>query len=81
MTNQELTLLKNFEQDSEWFHNNNKEIIKRGFVNKFVAVKDKKIISSGKNLDELIKILEEKGENPSYIFIEFVYPEGFTLIL
>jgi len=79
--NQELKLLHNFEQDSKWFHNNIDEIIKKGFVNKFVAVKNKNIISSEKESNELIKDLEKKGENPSYIFIEFVYPKGFTLIL
>jgi Family of unknown function (DUF5678) len=78
---QELELLKNFEQDSEWFHKNTSEIIKNGFVNKFVAIKGKKVISSGNNIDVLIKDLEKEGENPSYLFIEFVHPSGFTLIL
>ena len=31
--------------------------------------------------EQVIKEVEKKGENPSFIFIEFVHPEGFTLIL
>ena len=81
MVNQELVLLKNFEEDSRWFHNNTDEIAKQGFVNQFVAIKDKRVICAEKNLNELITKLEEKKENPSYLFIEFVYPKGFTIIL
>lgn len=81
MTNQELILLKNFEEDSKWFHNNTEELIKQGFVNKFIAVKNKKIISAEENINELMTALEEKKENPSYLFIEFVHPKGFTMIL
>jgi len=81
MTTQELKLLKDFERDSEWFHENTNLIRKNGFTGKFVAIKNKSVISSGNDADSLMQSLEKKGENPSYIFIEFVHPEGFTLIL
>ena len=81
MIAQELQILKNFERDSEWFHGNINLIRKDGFTGKFVAIKNKSVISSGNDVNSLIGFLEEKGENPSYIFIEFVHPEGFTLIL
>ena len=81
MKTQELQILENFEKDSEWFHNNINELRKKGLTGKFVAIKNKKIVSSDKNTDSLIDSLEKKGVNPSYLFIEFVYPEGFTLIL
>ena len=79
--NQELQLLKNFEKDSKWFHENINKLRGKGFTGKFVAVKDSKPLASGKDTDMVIKNVEKKGENPSYIFIEFVHPEGFTLIL
>ena len=79
--NQELDLLKGFEQDSKWFHENINKLRVEGFTGNFVAVKDAKPIASGKDIDIVIKNVENKGENPSYIFIEFVHPEGFTLIL
>ena len=81
MENQELALLKNFERDSEWFHENVDKLRKEGFTGKFVAVKDSKPIISGKDLNDVIKEIEKRGENPSFVFIEFVYPEGYTLIL
>ena len=81
MITQEIKLLKDFESDSSWFYENTSAIRREGFTGKFVAVKNKKIISSGDKIDLVISSLESKGENPSYIFIEFVHPEGFTLIL
>jgi hypothetical protein len=81
MEQQELSILKNFEKDSKWFHENINKLRKEGFTGKFVAIKGAKPLTSGKNIDIVISKIEEKGENPSYIFIEFVHPEGFTLIL
>ena len=78
---QELSLLKDFEKDSQWFHNNLNKLREGGFTGKFVAIKNSKPLTSGKDIDVVIKTIEEKGENPSFIFIEFVHPEGFTLIL
>jgi len=81
MKAQELKLLKGFEKDSEWFHKNIDLLREKGFVEKFVAVKGEKVISSGKDASLLITSLEKQGENPSYVFIEFIHPEGYTLIL
>lgn len=81
MISQELQLLKNFEEDSEWFHENANQLRSEGFSKKFVAIKNKRVISSGEKIQTLIKQLERNGENPSYIFIEFIHPEGFTLVL
>jgi len=78
---QELKLLKRFEEDSEWFHNNIDKLRRENFTGKFVAIKDKKPIASDNNLDVMIKSIAKKGENPSYLFIEFVYPEGTILLL
>ena len=78
---QELRLLKRFEEDSEWFHKNIDKLRKENFTGKFVAIKNKKPIASDNNLDVMIQSVEKKGENPSYLFIEFVYPEGTILLL
>ncbi|MEK6757584.1 MAG: DUF5678 domain-containing protein [Nanoarchaeota archaeon] len=81
METQELQMLSNFEKDSEWFHKNIDKLRREGFTKKFVAIKDSKPLASGKNVDVVIKEIEKKGDNPSFIFIEFVHPEGYTLIL
>ena len=74
-------LLRNFERDSRWFHENINELRGMGFNKKFVAIKNSKPLASGENIEIVIKEIEGKGEDPSYVFIEFVHPEGFTLIL
>lgn len=81
MTNQELVLLKNFEQDSGWFYKNIDKLRKEGFTGKFVAIKNSKPIASDKIIDKVIEQLDKKGENPSFVFIEFVYPQGYVLLL
>ena len=81
MENQRLTLLKSFEENSNWFHKNIDLIRKKGFTGKFVAIKSNKVISSGESMDNLMDSLEKEGENPSYLFIEFVHPEGYVLLL
>ncbi len=81
MEQQELSLLKNFEKDSQWFHENINKLRNEGFTDKFVAVKDTQPIASGENIDLVIKEIESQNQNPAYIFIEFVHPKGFTLIL
>lgn len=78
---QEAKLLQRFEKDSGWFHKNIDVLRKEGFEEKFVAIKEGKPVASDKNLDIVIKAVEAKGENPAYIFIEFVHPRGFTLLL
>jgi hypothetical protein len=81
MEQQGLSLLQNFEKDSLWFHENINKLRKEGFSGKFVAIKDTKPLTSGKDINLLMSDIEKKGVNPSYVFIEFVHPEGFTLIL
>ncbi len=77
----ELELLKEFESDSRWFHENIDMLRDENFTGKFVAIKNAEPIASNKNIDFVIKSLEERGEDPSFVFIEFVYPKGFTLLL
>jgi len=78
---QEQQILQRFQRDSEWFYRNINSLRKKGFVGKFVAIKNSEPIASDKNITSMIEELSEKGENPSFLFIEFVHPEGFTLIL
>ncbi|MBS3090234.1 hypothetical protein J4433_00510 [Candidatus Pacearchaeota archaeon] len=81
MANEELKLLGEFEKDSGWFHNNIDKLQENNFSGKFVAVHNEKPIAADKNIDVVIKMVEKAGKNPSCVFIEFVYPKGFTLLL
>lgn len=78
---QELKLLENFERDSVWFYKNIEKLRKEGFTGKFVAIKDLKPIASDKIIDNVIEKLDKQRENPSFVFIEFVHPEGYVLLL
>ena len=81
MEQKELQLLRGFERDSQWFHENVENLREQDFTGKFVAVKDEKPIAADKSIDIVIKNLEKEGKDPAYVFIEFVYPKGFTLLL
>jgi len=77
----EIEMVEDFERDSKWFFENIDKLRKEGHTGKFVAIKDSRPIASDEKIDIVIKKLEDKGENPSFLFIEFVYPEGYVLIL
>lgn len=81
MEKQESELLKRFERDSKWFHENIDKLREQNFTGKFVAVLNEKPLVSDKDINVVINSTEKEGQNPSYVFIEFVYPKGFTLLL
>lgn len=73
--------MNDFETDSNWFYKNMDLLRKKGFVGQFVAIKKEEIIASGKDFSLVVKEVESKGENPAYLVIEFVYPEGTVILL
>ncbi|MBU3912547.1 MAG: hypothetical protein KKB21_05355 [Nanoarchaeota archaeon] len=81
MEKQELQLLKGFERDSQWFHENVDKLREQNFTGKFVAIANEKPVASDRNIDIVIRNVEQEGKNPAYVFIEFVHPKGFTLLL
>ena len=84
MSVQNVTLsqeIKEFEDDSKWFYEHVSDLIKQKFVGKFVAIKNKSVIASDKDINVVIKIVESDGQNPSYVVIEYVHPEGTVVLL
>lgn len=73
--------LETFEEDSKWFYENMNSLRKMNLSGKFVAIKDKKIIAEGDNLQTVVRSVEKKGENPAFVLIEFIYPEGVVILL
>jgi hypothetical protein len=78
---QELKLLSKFENDKEWFYKHINELRERNLTGKFVAIQNNKVISSNKELEIVIKNVEKEGMDPAWICIEFVYPEGYVVLL
>ena len=73
--------LEEFEEDSKWFHENIGFLRKKNLTGKFVAIKNKNVIASDKDINMVIEYVEKQGENPACIIIEFVYPEGTVILL
>ncbi len=73
--------MEEFEKDSKWFHENIKLLRKKDFTGKFVAIKNGNVIASDKDINIVISFVEKQGENPAYVLIEFVYPEGTVVLL
>jgi ribosome biogenesis SPOUT family RNA methylase Rps3 len=73
-------LISKMEEDSKWLALNYDKI-KNKFMNRFIAVKNKKIIANNDNLGELFANLRSKDINPSFTLIEFVPEKDLMLIL
>jgi len=72
--------MEEFEKDNKWFHENINSLRKKGLTGKFVAVANRNVIASDRDIEVVIKFIEKQGKNPAYVSIEFVYPEG-TVVL
>ena len=68
----DLELLEISEENLEWFQENSKEIQEQ-FTNKIIAIKDKRIIASAENINELLKLLKEKNIDSSEVLIEPIF--------
>ena len=62
------------------FTQNNKINLRKSHLNKFIAVKDSKIVEEGNSIDEIKKKLEHKNIDPGKTVIEFI-PEEETLMI
>lgn len=67
----ELQMLDTANSNLEWFCKNYPKL-KEGYGDRFIAVKNQKIIASDKHLKSLVEELISKKEDPSEVFIKFV---------
>lgn len=67
-----LQLLKESEENIIWFQEN-LDYIREEFFNKIIAIKNKSIIASADNINELMRKLEENNIDPSEVLIESIY--------
>lgn len=75
-----LELLKAFEVDNEWFSKNYEELKKR-YEGKAFTIKNKKIIHESESVQDLLKELEKKGEDRSFLLLETIPPRNVSFIL
>ena len=72
--------IEEYSRAGDWLDSNYEEI-RRKYQNKFIAIKDDKIIAYSDNLDILINKLISMKEDPSKILIEFIPSKDVEYIL
>lgn len=72
--------LQAIERDSKWF-SENYDKYKEIFVGKIIAVKSEKILSVGDDMRELGNKIEEKGEDPRWVYVTSIPPKDVVFIL
>lgn len=77
---QELQMLTEMGTDNEWLQENYNEI-QEEHEKQFVAISEKKVIASDKNIDKVVEKVKKIGKDPAFILIEFIPEKGVILIL
>lgn len=78
---------KNIVRDMELFESNflffqlEIDSLRKKYLNKFVAIKDKKVIGSASSIEELTPKLKKAGVDISKTVVEFVPEEETILVL
>lgn len=79
--NQEIVIdLKNFDKDFLFLNKSIKSLRKK-YPNKFVVIKDRKVMSSGDNLKEAMEIAKKRGVAVEKAIIEFIPKKDEVFIL
>jgi len=71
--------IEDYANDRLWFYDNLDDL-RRTHLNKWVAVRNKQIVDSDKDHDELIERLESGGIGLSGTHVLFVRPEDIVVI-
>jgi len=79
---EELRILKEFEEDSHWMAKHFRELQEK-YAGKFVAVINKEIVGVDENVENLINSLKNKlsDDELSRTIIEYIPPKNLILIL
>lgn len=77
---EEFENIKAIGRDSKWLCENYDKY-KEIYEGKLIAVKDEKILSVGDDMQELSNKIEEKGEDPRWIYVTSIPPKDIVFIL
>jgi len=72
--------LRSIEEDSKWVSQRFDEL-KEKYEGKVFAVKNKRVICDAGNVQDLMKELDEKGEDVAFLLIESIPPKDVSFIL
>jgi len=72
--------LVTFEEADIWLHKQlEQEVFQTAYQNKFVGIKENKVVASAKTVEGLVEELKSKNLDPNKVFVEFVYPKGVAI--
>ncbi|ODS35904.1 hypothetical protein BEH94_00135 [Candidatus Altiarchaeales archaeon WOR_SM1_SCG] len=72
--------MERFEKDGDWFCDRFNEFQKK-YAGKVIAVKNQKIIVVTTKLDDLLKKIRSRGEDPADVYIDSIPEKGVAYIL
>ncbi len=75
----ELQLLSDSIEDLKWFQENSNKITEK-YSGKFIAIKNKSIISASLNVNILIDNLEKTGIDSNLVLIKYINRKGEIII-
>jgi len=78
--NVNMNILRSFAENRKWLYQNYTSLAKK-YNNKFVAVKDKKVIAVEDTLEALFNTLKKKGIDAADVLIEFLTLEDILFLL
>ena len=73
-------LFKDFEESEKWFSEHYDEL-RENYADMMLAIKDKKVISTSSEMEELFKDLNSKNVDVNSVYIASIPPEGIAFIL
>jgi ABC-type phosphate/phosphonate transport system ATPase subunit len=80
MNTAEVQILKAMESDTEWINKHQDELTKK-YSERFIAVKNGKVMAADKDFENLLKELGKKGISPAEAMIRFIFKKGYLFIL
>lgn len=72
--------MKMFEKNTEWLSKNCDELQEK-YDGKVFAIKDQRVIQTADTVEELIKKLEAKNEDITFLLVEKLPPRDVSFIL
>jgi len=68
------------EKSEEWFNDNQVELEQK-YGSKFLAIKNQEVLAAEEEIEKLLELVEEKGEDINLVFITSIPPRGVAAIL
>lgn len=74
----ELQVLLDGQRDNEWLEEN-RPVLEEKYKDMYVAVKDCKVLASGRDVESVIKKVAQKGVDPALVLITFFFSEDLGI--